>query len=155
MSQNPNQLPPGYQQDPFLSELPPQVGMGKTKILELNNNIAGLLCYVPMGVILAVIFLLTEPKENRFVRFHAAQSVVIAATVFLLSIVLGISAMIIGMIPVINVIFAILMIPLTLIIFLGLFALMIMLAIKAYQNQTWHVPGVGKFADQLAEKVSA
>ena len=40
----------------------------------LDENIAGLLCYV-LGWISGIIFFLLE-SENKFVRFHAVQSIV-------------------------------------------------------------------------------
>ena len=46
--------------------------MDKTSI-GLTENIAGLLCYV-LGWISGLIFLLIE-QENKFVRFHAIQSI--------------------------------------------------------------------------------
>jgi len=41
----------------------------------LQENIAGLLCYV-LGWVTGIIFLFIE-KENKFVRFHAVQSIVV------------------------------------------------------------------------------
>lgn len=41
----------------------------------LDENLAGLLCYVGWWVS-AIVFLIIEP-ENRFVRFHAIQSLVV------------------------------------------------------------------------------
>ena len=41
----------------------------------LTENVAGLLCYV-LGWITGVIFLLIE-SENKFVRYHAMQSIVV------------------------------------------------------------------------------
>jgi len=45
--------------------------MAKTS-LDLDENMAGLLCYIG-GWITGIIFLVLE-KENKFVRFHALQS---------------------------------------------------------------------------------
>ena len=39
----------------------------------LAENVAGLLCYV-LGWVSGLVFILIE-KENRFVRFHAIQSI--------------------------------------------------------------------------------
>ena len=47
---------------------------GKTS-LGMEQNLEGLLCYV-IGWITGIIFLLLE-KDNKFVRFHAVQSIVI------------------------------------------------------------------------------
>ena len=54
----------------------------------LPANVAGALAYV-LGAITGVILYVLE-RENRFVRFHAAQSIVVSCVMFLLGIVLGI-----------------------------------------------------------------
>jgi uncharacterized membrane protein len=41
----------------------------------MTNNVAGMLCYI-LGIITGIIFLVMDPyKNNRFVRFHAFQSI--------------------------------------------------------------------------------
>jgi uncharacterized membrane protein len=49
--------------------------MGEKTALGIEENIAGALCYV-LGWLTGIVFLLLE-KENRFVRFHAIQSLVV------------------------------------------------------------------------------
>ncbi|MBI2851626.1 MAG: hypothetical protein HYX84_00770 [Chloroflexi bacterium] len=41
----------------------------------LDENIAGLLCYVGWWVS-GVVFMIIEP-DNRFIRFHAIQSIIV------------------------------------------------------------------------------
>ena len=41
----------------------------------LTENVAGLLCYI-LGWITGIIFLILEP-DNKFVRFHAIQSIIV------------------------------------------------------------------------------
>ena len=45
----------------------------------LEQNIAGLLCWLPLGpvpILASLFFLVAEPyKSNKFIRFHAAQSI--------------------------------------------------------------------------------
>jgi uncharacterized membrane protein len=60
---------------------PPGVSAGPASVVMspasagLTNNVAGMLCYI-LGIITGVIFLVLEPyKNNRFVRFHAFQSI--------------------------------------------------------------------------------
>src|SRR5690625_294249 len=86
----------------------------------LEQNIAGFLCYVG-GFITGVIFLFIE-KENRFVRYHAIQSILVTAALLFLSLVLTI-------IPVIGWIISLLLIPVY-------FILWIYMMFKAYKN-TW------------------
>lgn len=52
----------------------------------LSENVAGLLCYV-LGWITGLIFFLTDQRP--YVRFHAAQSIVVFGGLHVLSIVLG------------------------------------------------------------------
>ena len=63
----------------------------------LSPNVAGLLCYVA-GWITGIIFLVLE-QRNKFVRFHAAQSIVTFGTITVAGIVLG-------LIPVVGVAFS-------------------------------------------------
>ena len=53
----------------------------------MNQNVAGLLCYLA-GWITGLIFFLIE-KENRFVRFHAMQSIITFGSLTVLFMVLG------------------------------------------------------------------
>ncbi|MBI4852322.1 MAG: DUF4870 domain-containing protein [Acidobacteria bacterium] len=122
---------------------------GKTQVLNLDYNIAGLLCYVPFGFIAAIVFLLTESKESKFVRFHAIQSLLFAGGLIALSTVVSIVGMIIGKIPVIGFIFALLMIPFWLIICFGSLILVVITIVKTYQYQFYKLPIIGNYADKM------
>jgi uncharacterized membrane protein len=56
--------------------------------LGINENMEGLLCYV-LGFITGILFLVLE-KDNKFVRFHAMQSIVTFLVLFVISMVFGI-----------------------------------------------------------------
>ena len=58
--------------------------LGKTST-GLQPNVAGLLAYA-LGLVTGVLFLLLE-KDNKFVKFHAVQSIVFSVTLALLSLV--------------------------------------------------------------------
>ena len=98
----------------------------------MDQNVAGLLCYVA-GWITGLIFFLIE-KENRFVRFHAMQSIITFGGLMVLSIALG-------MIPFINVV----LLPI-----LGILQLIlwIVLMVKAYQGQLFKLPVIGDMAEK-------
>ncbi len=98
----------------------------------LNENVAGLLCYV-LGWISGVVFILIEP-ENKFVRFHAIQSIVTFG-------VLNVVGFILNWIPVIGgfVSWAVSV--------LG-FILWIVLMVKAYQGTKYKLPWAGDFAEK-------
>ncbi|MCA9490160.1 MAG: hypothetical protein KC621_09555 [Myxococcales bacterium] len=58
---------------------------GKTQTGQLDFKMAAAACYLPFSfihLIAAGIFLATEPKEHRFVRFHAIQSLLVFALLF-------------------------------------------------------------------------
>lgn len=136
----------------FLNYQQPNTPMpfaGKTQALGLDYNIAGLLCYVPFGFIAAIIFLLTENKESKFVRFHAIQSLLFVAIMMALTIVISILGAIIGKIPVIGFIFALLLIPFWLIVGFGSLVLAIITIVKTYQYQLYKMPIIGNYADKL------
>ena len=54
----------------------------------LSENVAGLLCYV-LGWISGIVFILIE-QENKFVRFHAMQSIATFGAITIIIIVLSI-----------------------------------------------------------------
>ncbi len=96
----------------------------------LEANVAGLLCYVGWWIS-GLVFILIE-KENKFVRFHAMQSIIVFAAI--------------------NIIW----IPLQFIPFVGWliwalnFVLWIVLMIKAYQGTMYKLPWAGNLAEKWA-----
>ena len=115
----------------------------------LDGNLAAAIGY-PIGII-ALILIFIE-KENKFVRFHAIQSILwgVLATiawivVFIVGAVLGlILAQILGA----TIAWGIwaLTIFLFVVIFLGWFGGFIMAAVKAYGNNQYSLPIIGKYA---------
>ena len=100
----------------------------------LNENVAGLLCYV-LGWITGLVFVLIEQKST-FVRFHAMQSICVFGAITVARIVLG-------WIPFIGVAFAVV------ITIIGII-LWIFLMIKAYQGQKYKLPWSGNIAERWA-----
>jgi uncharacterized membrane protein len=109
----------------------------------LAENVAGLLCYVLFWVT-GIIFLLIDKRP--FVRFHAAQSIVVFGALTILRIGLGI---IMGFGGVVGFgLWALISMVLSL---LGL-VLWILLMIKAYQHELFRVPIAAPIADGIAGK---
>jgi uncharacterized membrane protein len=108
--------------------------LGKTS-LGLQANIAGLLCYV-FGFITGLIFLILE-KENKFVKFHAFQSIIVFGALFLANIVL-ISIPILGWIA---------MVPLSIL----SFVLWVVLMVKAFQGERFKIPMAGDMAEKKSQ----
>ncbi|WP_018932073.1 DUF4870 domain-containing protein [Gracilibacillus lacisalsi] len=102
----------------------------------LDQNVAGLLSYL-VGFVTGIIFLLLE-KENRFVRFHAMQSIFTFVLLMVINTILG-------MIPLLGWLVSILIAPLTLV-------LWIVLMVKAYQGQYFKLPWIGDMVEQQLDK---
>ena len=98
----------------------------------LEPNVAGLLCYL-VGWITGLIFILIE-KENKFVRFHAMQSIVVFGAWNVLAIILW-------WIPFVGWILG------TVLSLLGL-VLWIILMVKAYQGERFKLPIAGDIAEK-------
>jgi uncharacterized membrane protein len=105
----------------------------------LQENIAGLLCYV-LGFVSGIIFLLIDKRP--FVKFHAAQSIVVfggltvirIALIFMHGMLGGIIGF--GLFGLIGI--------------LG-FVLWLLLMIKAYQHQMFRLPIAADIADGLVK----
>lgn len=100
--------------------------------LGIDENIEGLLCYV-LGFLTGILFLVLE-KDNKFVRFHAMQSIVTFLALFVISTV-------IGFIPILGWIVSGL---------IGLVALILwlLLMFKAFKGERYKLPIAGDFAEK-------
>jgi uncharacterized membrane protein len=99
----------------------------------LSPNIAGLLCYV--GVWISGIIFLVLEQRNKFVRFHAAQSIVAFGTITVAGIVLG-------LIPVVGAAFS------TIIGIIG-FIVWIIMMVKASNGEWYKLPWAGDVAEKI------
>ncbi len=100
----------------------------------LDENIAGLLCYV-LGWVSGIVFLILD-QENKFVKFHALQSIIIFG-------VLSVLNSLLGWIPVLGLIVGIISGILA-------FVLWILLMVKANQGERYKVKWAGDYAERLA-----
>lgn len=110
----------------------------------LAPNLAGALAYL-FAPLTGILFMVIE-KENRFVRFHAAQSIVFGIACIVLWVALTILGTILGVIPVLGWILGILI---SFGFGLGCFALWLFLMFQAFQGREWEVPVVGAQARRL------
>ena len=109
---------------------------GEKTSMGMEQNVAGLLCYVG-GWITGLIFFLME-KENRFVRFHAMQSIVVSGALMVLGFVLS-------TVSVLAPFLAVLIWP---IFWILTVVLWIVLMLKAYRNEMYKLPWAGDFAEK-------
>jgi uncharacterized membrane protein len=109
--------------------------MAKTAV-GLEENVAGLLCYV-LGWISGIVFLIIEPK-NKFVRYHAIQSIIVFGAITIVMAILS-------PIPIVGVVFFWILWVLWVI-------LWIVLMVKAYQGTRYKLPVSGNMAEKWAGK---
>jgi uncharacterized membrane protein len=134
---------------------------GKTKVLSLDYNIAALLCYLPICcifVIVPILMLVTEPKESKFVRFHALQSLLLVGVAIVIGGILymimiatavgtsvgsaGASAAGAAGMGIVGILFFL--------VDALFFILFIVGMVKAYQYKIWKLPVIGDFAEKRA-----
>jgi len=110
----------------------------------LHSNAAGSLCYV-LGFLTGIFFLAMEPyKQDRFVRFHAFQSIFLSVAWFVVYFVLGVAlAVLPGFLWRVGWMMQSL---------LGLlfFLLWVLLMYKAYNNERFRLPVIGDLAAKRA-----
>jgi len=107
----------------------------------LTDNVAGMLAYVT--IIPAIIFLVLEPyNKSRFIRFHSFQSIFFCVAMIAISIALSIFSFI----PLVGLI----LLPVHLLFGLGIFAVWIILLLKANQGQMFKLPIIGDMAEKQA-----
>lgn len=102
----------------------------------LDENIAGLLCYVGVFVT-GIVFLILE-KNSSFVRFHAMQSTVLFLALWLVG-------MIVGFIPIVGLL-------LSPIIWLLSVVLWVVLMLKTYQKERLEIPVVTDLVHSFLKK---
>lgn len=102
----------------------------------LEENVAGLLCYVA-GWISGIVFLVIE-KENKFVRYHAIQSIIVFGAI---NIIYPILAAIFGIMGFFGGV-------IIWIIGLLILALWIICMLKAYQGTMFKLPVSGNMAEK-------
>jgi uncharacterized membrane protein len=120
------------------SMLDVQAGKVAGSTTSLEPNVAGLLCYLAWWIT-GLVFILIE-KDNKFVRFHAMQSIVTFGAITVVNIVLSI----LGIIPHIGFVFSVL----SWIVWVLAVVLWIVLMVKAYQGERFKLPIAGDIAEK-------
>jgi len=106
-----------------------------------------LLAYI-LGFITGIIFLVLEPyNRDKFVRFHAFQSIFFNVAIIVFWIAYTIVSVVLGFV---SGILGLLMSILGLLIFLAILVCWIFLMYKAYNNEKYMIPYIGKLAAQQA-----
>ena len=109
----------------------------------LQPHIAGFLCYI-LGWISGVVFLFIEGKD-KFVRFHAWQSIVTFGILTALLVILSILSLVGGLLSISLMIIYWLVFVLSIV-------LWIFLMLKAYQGHIYKLPVAGDIAKKLMDR---
>lgn len=100
----------------------------------LKKETAGALSYV-LGPITGVVFLIIG--KDPYVRFHAMQSIVTFICLFALQWILGLTVILVILVPLVGIIS---------------FILWLVCIYKAWMGEEWEVPVFGKLARKLLKK---
>jgi uncharacterized membrane protein len=127
----------------------------QTSTFGLSPNAAALISYLWIPVT-SIIVLVTE-KENRMVRFHAFQALIMGLAIFafsiVISIVIGVVMLVGGAIsPYLGLIVSLVSLLIWIVIAIALLALWVLCLVKAYRGEMYKVPFVGKFAEKMVNK---
>jgi len=135
------QAPPSYQAPPEYSQ--PQYA-GPSASTGLQQNVAGLLCYI-LGLVSGILFLVLDPyNKNRFVRFHAFQAIFLHVAWIALWIVVNIFGAILPWgLSLIASLFHLALV-------LGGLVIWVYVMLKAYNNEKYKLPVIGDIAEQQA-----
>jgi len=106
-----------------------------------------MLCYI-LGFVTGIIFLVLEPySKNKFVRFHAFQSIFLSAVWLAVRIALGIVT---GVAYGVFGGFLGLLGTLWTLVGLAFLAIVVLLMVKAYQGERYKLPIIGDLAEKQA-----
>lgn len=111
----------------------------------LEQNTAAPLCYFFLWVT-GLIFFLIE-KENKYVRFHAMQAILLGVAITVIWIVLFVVDIVLGQIPILGSILATL---LSIVFWVGSLIVWILMMVKAYQGEMYKLPVIGDIAERNA-----
>lgn len=119
-----------------------QTDLGTTS-MGIQPNIAGALAYF-LTVLTGIIFYIIE-KENKFVRFHAMQAILVGAAGIALGIAISILSIVLAFIPFIG---WIIIMVLNFGLMLGGLVLWIFLMFKAFKGEKFKLPVIGDLAEK-------
>jgi uncharacterized membrane protein len=147
---------------PYPAGGPPSGAPGGKTSLGLDSNVGAMLCYIGnliccAGVILSIVFLVTE-KENRFVKFHAAQNLFLLAASFVIGLIifaLGIVLRVIFGLANLGIIAWLIIIGLRFLVLIIFAGIWILAGIKAYGGQWYKLPFIGDLAWNMVGKQDA
>ncbi|HEY9793991.1 MAG TPA: hypothetical protein V6D22_26585 [Candidatus Obscuribacterales bacterium] len=140
-------------QQPAPDSRPAATGLttGKTKILDLDYKIAGVLCYLPicaLNLIFSLVWLNSEPKENTLLRYNCVQSLVLCGGAIVAFIAVAVINGVLAAIPLLGMAIMFLSAPLLPLLGLAFLVLNIICAVNVFQGKTFRIKYVCDVADK-------
>lgn len=137
------------QQSQYPYQPPQQSNQSGPGPFGLEPRVAGMLAYAPccIGFIASLAFIFTE-KNNRFVRFHAVQSLFFHGVVLVFSFLLSVVSIVIQVIPVLGALLGLVLGLVGIVVGFGLFGVSIYLMIKANGGEMYKLPTIGDLAEK-------
>jgi uncharacterized membrane protein len=111
---------------------------------DLEPNVAAAVAYL-FAPLTGIVVLLVEGDDD-FVRFHSLQSIGFGAVAIATWVAIGVVMGVLTVIPFVGDIFAFLVLPLNAVVGLGMFAVWLLLILKAYQGERYGLPVLGPIA---------
>jgi uncharacterized membrane protein len=119
----------------------------KTELAGLDVKLGALITYFFWP--LAVGFVLKEPKQSRFIRFHSFQALGIIALSAVLSVIVGVLGFVLSLVLPDSLMF---LAGLPSLLFIVVPIMALVAAFKAYGGKAWKIPLLGGFAANMAMK---
>jgi uncharacterized membrane protein len=110
----------------------------------IEPKVGAALAYI-LGLVTGILFLALE-KDNRYIRFHAAQSITVSVLLILAHVAVRMVSAVLAYIPIVG---GLLVLVLTLGLALGTFVLWGALMWRAYEGHEWELPVAGGFARRM------
>lgn len=122
-----------------------------------DRNLIAALCYIPIffiGILAALYVILTEKKQDKFLAFHAWQSLILTGVCIVVMPVIMITIAIVGMVlATVTMGLGGLLVPcVALPLSLAVLIAFLFLAYKAYLGEKYKLPVIGDFAEKQANK---
>jgi uncharacterized membrane protein len=124
--------------------MPPVTVTAASVPSQFKDNLLAALAYITF--IPAVVFVVLEPfKRDRFIRFHAFQSIFLTVATMVIAIALRILYSILTLVPVVGYLMAWLAVAVAV---LGWGILWLVLLVKALQGRSFRLPVIGSLAEK-------
>ncbi|MBZ0189515.1 MAG: hypothetical protein K8F91_24930 [Candidatus Obscuribacterales bacterium] len=124
---------------------------GKTVTLELPYNMAAAACYALNGLA-PVLWLVTEPKSNKMLRYHSIQALSLFALLVVVNVVLGTVIAIVSWIPVVGSVIGLLLSLIQAVFAFAYLGISVPIIVGVYKGKPGRLPIISQYIDTYLEK---